>query len=88
MCLRIFSKEKKPFYTIKTNSSKRLKIVIFPKGLVHGLGQILAIFPSFYFRKNRPGKFLLRYSKTKNAFLSYKKKKFKKVEKLRFFQRG
>ena len=28
----------------------------FPKGLVHGFGLKLAIFPSFYFSQYRPGK--------------------------------
>ena len=28
----------------------------FPKGLVHGFGPKLAIFPSFYFSQYRPGK--------------------------------
>ena len=36
----------------------------------------MAIFPTF--RQYRPGKCLLRYSRTKNAFLGYKNKKFKK----------
>ena len=40
---------KDAFYAIKTTSSKSRKIEIFPKGLTHGLGQKLAIFPSFFF---------------------------------------
>ena len=43
----IFQNEKTPFQAIKTRSSKRGKIAIFPKGLVYGFGQKLAIFPSF-----------------------------------------
>ena len=40
--------EKTPFKAIKTRSSKGGKIAIFPKGLVHGFGPKLAIFPSFF----------------------------------------
>ena len=29
------------------------KTHIFPRGIIHGLGQKLASFPSFYFRKNK-----------------------------------
>ena len=74
-----------PFKTIKTRSSKSRKIVIFPKGLVHGFGQKLVIFPDFYFRENRPEKCVLNQKKVfydilddRNASLDYKNKKFKK----------
>ena len=40
-------------------------IEIFPKGLSHGFGPKMAIFPTFLFRQYRPGKCLLRYSRTK-----------------------
>ena len=55
---------------------------------MHGFGEKLAIFPSFYFREKRPGKCVSRYSKSKNAFLHYKNKKLKKWKNLTFFQRG
>ena len=35
-------------------------------------------FFQLFFRQYRPGKCFLRYSRTKNAFLAYKNKKFKK----------
>ena len=41
-------------------------------------------FPTFIFRQYRPGKCLLRYSRAKNAFLGYKKKKFKKSKNWHF----
>ena len=47
MCFTIFQNEKTSFQAIKTRSSKSGKIAIFPKGLVYGFGQKLAIFPSF-----------------------------------------
>ena len=56
MTCTICLKEKTPVLTIKTTSQKSRKIGIFPKGLVHGFGQILEVFPSFYLRQNRPRK--------------------------------
>ena len=50
---------------IKTKSSISRKIDIFPKGLTHGFGPKMAIFPTFFFRQYRPAECLLRYSRTK-----------------------
>ena len=44
-------------------------------------------FFEFFFRQYRPGKCLLRYSRTKNAFLGYLKKKFKS-QKIDIFPKG
>ena len=55
----------KRLFTLKTRSSKSPKIEIFPKGLTHGFGPKMAIFPTFSFRQYRPGKCVLRYSRTK-----------------------
>ena len=74
----IFYNQKTPFEAKKTRSSKSPKIDIFPKGLIHGFGLKMAIFPTFFYRQYMPGKGLLRYSRTKNAFIGYKNKKFKK----------
>ena len=38
----------------------------------------------FFFRKYRPGKCLLRYSRTKNTFVGYRNKKFKKSKNWHF----
>ena len=65
MSFMIFQNIKTPFQPIKTISSKTRKIDIFPKGLTHGFGPKMAIFPTFFFRQYRPGKCLLRYSRTK-----------------------
>ena len=54
----IFYNEKTPFQAAKTRSSKTRKIDIFPKGLTHGFGQKMAIFPFLFFRKYRPTKCL------------------------------
>ena len=65
MCFTIFQNDKTPFQAIKTACSKRGKIAIFAKGLTHGFGPKLAISQCFFFRHYRPGKCVLRYSKTK-----------------------
>ena len=61
----IFQNKKSPFQAIKTRSSKSRKIDIFPKWLTHGFGPKMAIFSIFFLRQYRPGKYLLRYSRTK-----------------------
>ena len=63
MCFTIFQSEKTPFQVIKARSSKSPKIDIFPKGLTHGFGPKMAIFPTFIFGQYRPENCLLRYSR-------------------------
>ena len=63
MSFTIFQNEKTPFQAIKTRNSKSRKIDIFPKGLTHGFGPNMAIFPIFFFRQYRLGKCFLRYSR-------------------------
>ena len=66
---------------MKTRSSKNGKIAIFPKGLVHGFGQKLAIF-----FKGNIGQENVFYDilERKNPFLGYKNKKFEKRENSHF----
>ena len=59
MSIMIFQNEKTPLQAIKTRSPKSRKIDIFPKGLTHGFGPKMAIFPTFFFRQYWPGKCLL-----------------------------
>ena len=73
---------------MKARSSKSRKIDIFPKGLTHGFGPKMAIFPTFFFRQFRPGKYPLRYCTAKKRLSRLSKQKVPKVEKLTFFQRG
>ena len=61
----ILEQKKKPFYAIKIRILKSLKIDNFPKGLTHGFGRKMALFPTFFFWQYMPGKCLLRYSSTK-----------------------
>ena len=62
MSFTIYQNKKTPLQAIKTRSSK---IDIFAKGLTHGFGPKMAIFPTFFFRQFSPRKCLLRYSRTK-----------------------
>ena len=65
MSFTIFQNKKTPLQAIKTKSLKSRKIDIFPKGLTHGFGPKVAIFPTFLFKQYGPEKCLLRYSRTK-----------------------
>ena len=56
---------KNAFLAYKNKKFKSQKIDIFPTGLTHGFGPKMTIFPTFFFTQYRPGKSLLRYSKTK-----------------------
>ena len=67
MFITIFQNEKMNFQGIKTRSSKSRIIDIFLKGLTHGFGPKMAIFPNFFFRPYRAGKYLLRDSRTKKC---------------------
>ena len=49
MTFTIFQNIKTPFLAIKTRSSECRKIEVFPKGLTHGFGPNMAIFPTFFF---------------------------------------
>ena len=70
---------KKAFLGYKNTNFKKSKNWHFSKG-VNPLffGAKMAIFPTFSFRQYRPGKCVLRYSTTKNAFLGYRNTNFKK----------
>ena len=61
---------KNAFLGYKSRSSESRKMDIFPKGLTHGFGPKMAIFRTLFFRQYRPGKCLLRYSRTKKRLSS------------------
>ena len=50
MCFTIIQNQKKTIQAIKTQSSKSLKIDIFPRGLTHGFGPKMAIFATSFFQ--------------------------------------
>ena len=84
MCFTIFQNEKTPFQAIKTATSTSVKISIFPKGLTHGFGPKLAIFPSFFLGNIGQEKVFYDILERKNAFLDYKNNKFKKLKNREF----
>ena len=88
MPFTIFQNEKTPFYAIKTRSRKSRKIYILPKGLSHGFGPKMAIFSTFFFRQFRPGKCLLRYSRTKKTPFYSIKTNSAKNRKIGIFPKG
>ena len=73
----IFQNEKKPFYAIKTRSSKSGKIDIFPKGLTHGFGPKVTILAKFFLGKIGQESVFYDILEQKNAFPGFKNKKFK-----------
>ena len=76
---------KNAFLGYKNKKFKKSKNWHFSKGVNPWFwsknGQVFQI---CFFRQDRPGKCLLRYSRTKNAFLGYKNKKFKKSKNWHF----
>ena len=64
MSFTIFQNETTLYQAIKTRSAKSRKIDIFTNGLTHGLVHKWPFF-QFFLRRYRPGKYLLRYSRTK-----------------------
>ena len=75
------------FLGYKNKKFKKPKSDVFRKGLTHGFAPKMAIFFNFFFRQYKPGKCLLRYSWTKNAYLGYRNKKFKKSKNWDSFKR-
>ena len=88
MSFTIFQNEKKLFQAIKTRSSKGRNIDIFSKGLNHGFGPKMAIFPPFFLGNIRYKNVFYDFLERKNVFLGYKNKNLKKVEKYNIFPKG
>ena len=81
MSFTISQSEKTHFQAIKTSSPKSRKIDLSLKGLTHGFGPKMAIFPTFIFGQYRPGKCLLRCSRAKGRLSRLQKQDDQKVEK-------
>ena len=75
---------KNAFLGNKKKRSKSGKIAIFPKGLVHGFGQKLTIFPSFFLANKGQDNVIYDILERKNAISGYKSKKFKKWKNCHF----
>ena len=79
MSFTTFQNVKTPFQAIKIRSSKSRRIAIFLKGLIHGFWRKIGFLTtSFFFSKIGHENVFCDILEQKNAFLGYKKKKFKK----------
>ena len=61
---------------------------IFPKGLIHGFGQKMAIFPTFFLANIGQENVFYDILELKKRLFRLKKQQVQTVEKLIFFQRG
>ena len=85
-CLLRYSRTKKLLFRLYNQEVQKVEEVdIYPKELSNGFGPKMAIFPSFFFRKCRLGKRLLRYSRAQKRRSRLKNQEVQKVEKLIFF---
>ena len=88
MSFTIFQNEKTLFQVIKTRNIKIWNLTFFEKGLTHGFGPKLALFSNFFFLGNIVQENVFYdISERKNAFLGYKKEKFKKSKNC-YFSKG
>ena len=69
---------KNAFLGYKNKKFKYSKNWPFFRGVNSRFWSKTGLFPTVFFRQYRPGKCLLRYSRTINVFLGYKNKKLKK----------
>ena len=72
----VFLKGRNAFVDYIKKKLKSSKNWIFRKGLVHGFGQRLVIFPHFYFRENKPEKCVLNQKKVFYDILDKKETPF------------
>ena len=86
--LRYSRTKKNPFQAIKTRSSKRRKIDIFPKGLTHGFGPKMAIFPTFFFQAIQARKMSFRILYIEKTPLQPIKTKSSKTPKSNIFPKA
>ena len=83
MSFTIFQKEKTPFQAIKTRSQKSRKIDISPKGLTHGFGPRMAIFPTSIFQIIQARKIfftILQNEKTASQAIKSRSSKSRKID--------
>ena len=84
LCFR-YSRTKNARLGYKKRSSKSRKIAIFPKGLTHGFGPKMTIFPTSFFQAKQASKMSFTiFMNKKNAFLGDKNKKLKKSKNCHF----
>ena len=79
---------KNAFLGYKNKNLKKSKNWHFSKGLTRGFLSKNGHFSDFFFRQYRPGKCLLRYSRTKKRLARLEKQQVQKVEKMAIFPKG
>ena len=77
-------KRENAFVGYKIKKFKKSKYWHFCRGLTHGFGPKMTIFPTFFFHKIDQENVFYDILKRKNAFLGYKNKKFKQSKKWHF----
>ena len=88
MCFEIFQNEKTPFRAIKTRSLKSPKIDIFPKGLTHGFGPKMAIFPTCFLQAIQARKISFTIFSKEKTFFQALKTRSSKSRKIDIFPKG
>ena len=88
MSFMIFQNEKTPFQAIKTRSPKSRKIDIFPKGLTHGFGPKMAIFPTFFFQPLQAGKMSFMIFQNEKTLSQAEKTGSSKSQNIDIFPKG
>ena len=86
--LRYCRTKKKPFKAIKTRSLKIRKIVIFLKGLTHGFGPKMAIFPTLFFQPIQAKKMSFTIFQNEKTLFQAIKTKSSKSRKIDIFPKG
>ena len=88
MSFTIFQTEKTPFQAIKTRSSKSRNIDIFPKGLTHGFGPKMALFPTFFFQAIQASKMSFTIFQNEKTLSKAIKTRSSKSRKTDIFPKG
>ena len=88
MSFTIFYNEKTPFQAIKTRSSKTRNIDIFPKGLTHGFGPKMVIFPNLFFYAKSRRKISFTIFQNKKTPFQAIKTKYSKIRIIDIFPNG
>ena len=88
MSFPIFQNEKTSLQTTKTRTSKTRKIDNFPKGLTHGFGPKIAIFPPFIFQEIHPRKMSFTIFQNEKTSFQTIKTRSSKTRKIDIFPKG
>ena len=88
MSFTIFQSGKTSFQAIKTRSSKSGKIDIFPKGLSHGFGPKMVIFPTFFFKEKKARKISFTIFQSEQTPFGVLKTSSPKSRKMAIFPKG